>query len=132
MGTRRNDMKSFLAILIGSELGGITYLSATYNSYPSDPAFYLSYFGYTVFFAVIALVTALIFFGFFCLFSVKSKKLTLLVTAAFVTQILIWMVPMLFSPDWNGLVLAAGGILFPLIANFVLGILDRGTSKSIE
>ena len=119
-------MKSFLAILIGCVLGGIVYVSATYNLYPIDTGGYISYSGTTLISAVISAVVALIFFGFFHFFKVKSESLVVLATTAFLTQLAVYLTPLLFSANVNGLVFIIAVPLFPALANFLLDTKERG------
>lgn len=112
-------MKYFLAILIGSALGQVTYISATYNLYPPDPGSYLSFSDNILVALAISLITAAVFFGFFKSFKVKSENVVLIGVAALLTQLVSWGVTLLLS-DWGGIVLIVDVLVFSAIANFLL------------
>jgi len=119
-------MKSFFTILAGFVFGGVVFVSATYNLYPPDPAFYLSYGGTLLLASVISLISALVFFGFFHLFKVRVENTLLLGATALVTQIAIYLIThtILFNLGTLGFGIAV--IILSAIACFVLDKFARG------
>lgn len=118
-------MKSFSAIVLGCLIGGILFVSATYNMYPQDTGEYYSYIDTVLIFGVISLITAVIFSGFSRLFNVKSQNASYLGATALVTQIAIY-AAQLILPIYLGILgLAITILIFSAAASFLSSFYDH-------
>jgi hypothetical protein len=83
-------MKSFLSIFLGSIVGGIIYVCATFNFFPQDSGEYFSFGNTILIIGLFSSVAAIVLYVMGRVLKIKADNPLHLGTAALVTQLAIW------------------------------------------
>jgi hypothetical protein len=119
-------MKSFLSIFLGSIVGGIIYVCATFNFFPQDSGEYFSFGNTILIIGLFSSVAAIVFYVMGRVLKIKADNPLHLGTAALVTQLAIWGIVHMPPVDGGTLGLAFATLVFSFVANVFLDRLSYG------
>jgi hypothetical protein len=120
-----NQLKIFGSTIVGSLIGGILAVAATYGTEPRDPAFYLSLSDYFLISAVISLIASLVFYFFYKVFRVTNKNLFVIGVVAAVPQAATYLALPILPIDLGIIGAGAALLTFSAVANYVLERLGK-------